>query len=360
VNVIRICELFAGIGGFRYGLENASCQFKTVFANEWDKWAASIYRYHWKDGSLCEGDIRNIQTEDIPDFDLLCGGFPCQPFSVAGKRGGLRDSRGTLFYEILRIAKEKQPKMLFLENVPGLLNIEQGKVFQTILEGLGELGYLCEWKVLNSQFFGVPQHRRRLFIIAHSANRCGGGGAVFPIGNGSGVCVEENCEQKVCSTLMASYANRGGGGTYIVQPRPTAKSDEQFRVYADTVPTLMARMGTGGGNVPYVLRENQCMRRLTCVECERLQGFPDNWTQNGLTVAGEPIEISNTQRYKCLGNAVTTNVIAKVGKLILDFFEKDVESDVNRKCCNHLCCPNKLQVHIQAAKPAQFKRGETP
>jgi hypothetical protein len=119
-------------------------------------------------------------------------------------------------------------------------------------------------------------------------------------------------------------------------------------------------MGTGGGNVPLVLCENQCMRRLTCVECERLQGFSDNWTQNGLTVAGKQIEISNTQRYKCLGNAVTTNVIAEVGKLILAFFEEVVESAVNRKCCNNICYHNKLQTHIQAAKPVQFKRGEAP
>ncbi|MCL2288748.1 MAG: DNA (cytosine-5-)-methyltransferase [Candidatus Bathyarchaeota archaeon] len=329
MNVIKTCELFAGIGGFRLGLEKASSQFRTVFANEWDKWAASIYRYHWQDNSLCEKDIRNIQTEDLPDFDLLVGGFPCQPFSVAGKRKGIRDARGTLFQEILRIAKAKQPPMLFLENVPGLLSIEQGKTFQAMLESLGELGYLCEWKVLNSQFFGVPQQRKRLFIIAHTASRWGGGGTVFPIGNSNSICVKEVGEQKVCSTLMASYHSRGGGGTYIVQPRPTAKRDEQFRVYTDTVPTLMARMGTGGGNVPYVLRENQCMRRLTCVECERLQDFPDNWTQHGLTARGKQIEISNTQRYKTLGNAVTTSVIAEVGKLILNFIETNKNEKEN-------------------------------
>ncbi|MDR2203623.1 MAG: DNA (cytosine-5-)-methyltransferase [Nitrososphaerota archaeon] len=318
MNVIRVCELFAGIGGFRLGLENASPQFQTVYANELDKWAASIYRYHWNDNTLCEGDIKNIQTKELPNFDLLCGGFPCQPFSLAGKRQGINDSRGTLFWEILRIAKAKQPKIILLENVPGLLSVQQGKVFQTIIEDLGELGYLCEWKIFNSQYFGVPQQRRRLFIVAHFATHGGGGGAVFPLGNGSGVCFEENREQKVCATIMATYAKRGGGGTYIVQPRPTATNDDQFRVYANRVPTLLARMGSGGGNVPLVLCENQGMRRLTCIECERLQGFPDNWTLTGLTVKGET-KISNTQRYKCLGNAVTTNVITQIGKLILNF-----------------------------------------
>jgi DNA (cytosine-5)-methyltransferase 1 len=322
VNAIKICELFCGIGGFRLGLENASSKFKTIYANELDKWAASIYRHHWSDDTLQEKDIKNLRAEDLPDFDLLVGGFPCQSFSVAGKRRGMQDSRGMLFYEILRIAKAKQPKMLFLENVSGLLSIEHGRVFETMLRALAELGYFCEWKVLDSQFFGVPQQRRRLFIVAHTPTHGGGGTTVFPIGNSSSVYFEKAGEQKVCSTIMASYPNRGGGGTYIVQPRPNAKSEDQFRVYANSVPTLMARMGTGGGNVPLVLHADQGMRRLTCIECERLQGFPDNWTLTGLTTRGEQINISNTQRYKTLGNAVTVNVIAEVGKLILDFIEK--------------------------------------
>jgi len=122
----------------------------------------------------------------------------------------------------------------------------------------------------------------------------------------------------------------------------------------------MARMGTGGGNVPYVLRENQCMRRLTCVECERLQDFPDNWTKHGLTPMGKQIDISNTQRYKTLGNAVTTNVIAEVGKLILAFFEEAAEGGINGKCCKQTVCPNKLSTHTWTAKSVQSKKGETP
>jgi DNA (cytosine-5)-methyltransferase 1 len=326
VNALKVCDLFSGIGGFRFGLEKASSKFQTVFANELDKWAASIYRHHWNDGTLYEGDIRNIQAKDIPNFDVLCGGFPCQPFSMAGKRAGRQDPRGTLVYEILRITKEKQPQILLLENVPGLLSINGGKTFQTIIEKMGELGYTCEWKILNSQFFRVPQNRRRLFIIAHTTNHKGGGRTVFPIGNSDNIYFKKSYGQKVCSTIMANYPKRGGGGTYIVQPRPTAKSKDQFRVYVDRIPTLMARMGTGGGNVPLVLRENQRMRRLTCVECERLQGFPDNWTQHGLTTAaaGKQIEISNSQRYKAIGNAVTTNVITEIGKLILNFFFKEL------------------------------------
>jgi len=374
VHGLRVCELFCGIGGFRHGLEKASTQFETVFANELDRYAASIYRRHWPNNTLCEGDIRNIQTQDIPEFDLLCGGFPCQPFSVAGKRQGLRDQRGTLFQEILRIAKTKQPPVLLLENVPGILSIEQGKTFQAILEELGNLGYICEWKVLDSKFFGVPQQRRRVFIIAYLATPRYGGGTFFPIPQGSGSGGKKVGGQNVSTTLTAQYSKcnigghtfvtqqvaptvtshvgKGGGSDpLIVQPRPRGGKDDQWRVYDGIVPTLTAQMGTGGGNVTMILgdntggnikrrvrstldkpswtlggsqtliNENQVIRRLTPVECERLQGFPDNWTLYGLTITGARVEISNTQRYKTLGNAVTTNVITAIGKLILLHFE---------------------------------------
>jgi len=223
----------------------------------------------------------------------------------------------------VRIAKEKQPPLLLLENVLGLLSIERGKVFQTFLEALGELGYICEWKILDSQFFAVPQQRKRLFIVAHFAGQRGGDGwdgTVFPVGDGQEVCVAEGGGEKLCSTLMASYSDRGGGGTYIVQPRQTANGG--VRVCVEGVSVLLSRMGTEGEHVPCVLREGEGIRRLTYVECERLQGFPDNWTRYGLTPTGKQIKISNTQRYKTLGNAVTTTVITEIGKLILNFWQR--------------------------------------
>jgi DNA (cytosine-5)-methyltransferase 1 len=166
---VRVCELFAGIGGFRFGLEKTSHRFQTVYANEFDRFASSIYRYRWNDGTLEEADICTVKAEDTPDFDLLVGGFPCQPFSMAGKRKGTTEKRGQFFEEILRIVRIKRPEMLLLENVPGLLSIEGGGVFLDILRGLGNLGYVCEWQVFDSQFFGVPQQRRRLFIVGYLA-----------------------------------------------------------------------------------------------------------------------------------------------------------------------------------------------
>ena len=327
MNDIRVCELFAGIGGFRYGFEKASERFTTVFANELDKYAASIYRCNWPDGSLREGDITQIRTCDVPDFDLLCGGFPCQSFSMAGKRQGLRDPRGQMFQEILRFTKEKRPKMLLFENVPGLLSIDYGRVFEAMLRSLGEFGYVCEWQIFDSQFFGVPQQRRRVFIVGYSAELGRGRGTVFPIGQSDCVGVEAYEKDRiVSSTLTVSYGVKQnvGGNTFLIQPRPTNKEADQVRLYINKAPTLQARMGTGGGNVPYVLREGQALRRLSLVECERLQGFPDNHTKYGFTVSGESVEVSKTQRYKCLGNAVTTNVVRAIGGLIVDFLGREV------------------------------------
>ena len=320
VNEIRVCELFSGIGGFRYGLEKASTQFKTVFANEWDKWAASIYRYHWpNDGSLYEGDIRSIQAKDLPDCDILCGGFPCQSFSDAGKRRAFQDPRGMLIYEVLRIAETKQPKMLFLENVTGLLSIEHVEVFQTILEKMGELGYVCEWQVFNSKFFGVPQSRRRVFIVAYLTTLKHGGGTFFPISPSDAVGATKSQGQN-CSTLTTGDRHLRGGDTCLIVDYQFGKT----RVNADVAPTLTAHMGNAGGtrNMLTIDKTDKRLRKLTPLECERLQGFPDHWTQHGLTPTGAQIAISNTQRYKTLGNAVTTNVIAAVGHLIVDFFSK--------------------------------------
>ena len=299
---MRFIELFAGIGGFRYGLErvqfeneelhepttairdkkgqckqqfNRSNQrlFNCVYANEIDKYACQIYRKNFGEGELYGGDIRNITTKAIPDHDLLVGGFPCQAFSIAGKRKGFNDTRGTLFFEICRIAKVKKPRLLLLENVKGLLNHEGGATFRTILLSLSELGYDCEWEVLNSKNFGVPQNRERVFIIGHL--RGTGGGQVFPIGEGNGKYYDKQVQE-----FSRSY------------PRPRFHVSDSERT---------RRKIQSGLNI----------RRLTPTECERLQGFPDGWTEG----------LSDTQRYKCLGNAVTTNVIMEIGKRILENYE---------------------------------------
>src|SRR3990167_5374578 len=162
---MKFIEMFAGIGGFRHGLEKH--RFKCVWANEIDKYACKIYRKNFGDKELFEGDIRAVDAISIPDHDLLCAGFPCQSFSIAGKRGGFEDTRGTLFFEIARIASVKRPELLLLENVKGLLSHDSGRTFGTILTTLSDLGYFLEWQVLNSKDFRVPQNRERVFIVGH-------------------------------------------------------------------------------------------------------------------------------------------------------------------------------------------------
>lgn len=164
---IKFFDMFAGIGGFRSGLE-AIGGFECVGYCEIDKYARQAYEAMYDTGGeLYFDDARKIVPEQLPDFDLLLGGFPCQSFSIAGARKGFDDTRGTLFFEIARIAAVKKPKYLYLENVPGLLNHDSGKTFETILHTLDELGYDVCWQVLNSKNFGVPQSRNRVFIIGY-------------------------------------------------------------------------------------------------------------------------------------------------------------------------------------------------
>src|SRR5690625_4205524 len=155
-------SLFSGIGGFEQALNKFGGH--CVFASEIDKFAAQAYETLY--GEKPAGDITKIPAEDIPDHDLLVGGFPCQAFSVAGKRKGFGDTRGTLFFEIARIAKEKQPKALLLENVKGLVNHDKGRTLDIMIRTLNEIGYVVDFNVLNSKYFGVPQNRERIFIIA--------------------------------------------------------------------------------------------------------------------------------------------------------------------------------------------------
>ena len=172
--------MFAGIGGFRTGLTNAGDFFMPVGWCEKDKHAQKAYRLlYGTEGEYFCDDARIINPADLPDFDLICGGFPCQPFSVAGQRLGFADERGTLFHEICRLAEARHPKYLLLENVPGLLTHEGGQTFLAILIALEQLGYSLEWCVVNSANFGVPQDRKRVYIVGYLDSRLSG--KIYPV-----------------------------------------------------------------------------------------------------------------------------------------------------------------------------------
>lgn len=199
---IRYLSLFSGIGGFEYGLQNSKHEFECIGFSEIDKYAKSIYIRHFP-GHKDLGDATKIKTEELQDFDFLVGGFPCQAFSVAGKRRGFDDTRGTLFFEIARILKDKRPKYFLLENVRGLLSHNKGKTFQTILGVLSDLGYDVQWQVHNSKDYGVPQRRERVFIKGYSRRECRGQVLSFR-GNNE----EDFAEVKVSNTYYGTRQGR--------------------------------------------------------------------------------------------------------------------------------------------------------
>lgn len=220
--------MFAGIGGFRAGLTRAG-GFQCVGHCEIDKYADASYRAIHNIGKeeRYYPDAREIDPGDLPDFDLLCGGFPCQAFSLAGRRKGFEDARGTLFFEIARLAQAKRPSYLLLENVPGLLSHDGGRTFSAILAALNDLGYFVEWTVLNSKHFGVPQSRRRVFIICYLDPRCAGkilpvfgtdGKALVQIINGPQGSRVYDTEGVACTQTAGAGGMGGKTGLYLVQP----------------------------------------------------------------------------------------------------------------------------------------------
>ena len=266
--------MFSGIGGF----EKAAVGLGHIVVghSEIDKYADSIYSrwYHNKN----YGDATKINPEELPDFDILFAGFPCQPFSIMGTRS-VRDTRGTLFHEIIRIAAHKRPRYMLLENVKGLLSSQNGKTYKTILTEMDAIGYDCQWELINHKPF-VPQNRQRVFIVCHL--RGYPRPKVFPLQ----YCPEINGETR---------KEKQGNG-------------QRFRCTPDTANTIDASYykGWGGGRSILVYNENK-KRVFTPLECERLMGFPDYYT-NG---------ISDTQRYKCLGNAVSPPVVHEILKRLM-------------------------------------------
>lgn len=261
-------SLFAGIGGFDLGLEKAG--MTCLWQCEIDKYANQILRKHWPEVKRYE-DIKRLTNPE--PVDLICGGFPCQDLSIAGKKKGLEGDRSGLFYDMARIVAEIRPGWILLENVPGLLSSKGGEDMQTVCETLVEFGYSVAYRVLDSQNFGVAQRRRRVFIVGSLGNQG---------------CVQVLFEQESL-------------------PVDLQESQGKKNPVASTVGSLTARDYKGiGSTIDDKIVTIPKIRRLTPVECERLQGFPDGWTDC----------LSDTQRYKTLGNAVTVNVIEWIGKRI--------------------------------------------
>lgn len=320
---VKYFSMFSGIGGFEVGINNAAknleTQFECVGYSEIDKHAIQTYESHFSHEPY--GSATDIDPATIPAFDLLVGGFPCQAFSIAGKRKGFDDTRGTLFFDIARILRHHRPANFILENVKGLISHDAGRTFRTIITTLTELGYSVEWQVLNSKNFGVPQSRERIYIVGHYGNERGQ--QVFPLTVGTANNLEEITQgvsdgQRIYRPLLARTLKALGGGQgaltgmYVDDAQALAvtrkKVDGEVTFTERKQSTCIdASYGKGFDNhgqrtgFAYESDLGLAVRRLTPVETERLQGFPDNWTSG-----------SDTQRYRRTGNAVTTNVVQAV------------------------------------------------
>ena len=379
---MKFLELCAGIGGFRQALENLGCE--CVGYSEIDKHAIKLYSA-WYNDECNFGDITKIEAEKLPDFELLVGGFPCQAFSVAGKRGGFNDTRGTIFFDFARIMKAKKPKFAIFENVKGLLNHDGGKTYETMLRTLDELGYNAQWGILNTKFHGLPQNRERVYIVANLRERSSTK-ILFERGNDSadkvertengiigqfynrkgkthqdlGVISSEGHSPALLATthknprivkigdidgLNTQYSRvydsegvsttinaQGGGlgaktGLYKVGAIDGVfRLKQGNRVYGvnGKARTICAEGGGYGGYTGlYTNSEQTKVRRLTPKECFRLQGFKDEMVELGYKLG-----ISDTQLYKMAGNAVSVPVVEWVAQRVLNWDNlRDIDSD---------------------------------
>ena len=300
-------DLFAGIGGIRRPFQEMGGE--CVFSSEIDKFAKKTYEANW--GETPYGDITQINEKDIPNFDILLGGFPCQPFSVAGHRLGFSDTRGTLFFDVARIIKEKQPKAFLLENVKGLLSHDKGKTFNTILSVLeNDLNYKVYYNVLNAKDFGVPQNRERIILVGfinHNVN------FEFPkpfdIPTKVGDILEECVDNKyTISDKMWNYQQERKA---IQKAKGNGFGYSLFNKNSPYTSTISARYYKDGAEI-YIEQENKNPRRLTPREAARLQGFPDSFK----------IVVSDNQAYKQFGNSVPTKMIEAVAEKLLQSLYK--------------------------------------
>ena len=372
---MKFGSLFTGVGGFDLAFERAGMKCK--WQCEIDAAASSVLARHWP-GIPNIGDVKNVTKDTAEPVDLICGGFPCQDLSVAGRRAGLAGERSGLWFEFARVIYELEPRWVVIENVPGLLSSDKGRDFAIIIRWLAERGYGVAWRVLDSQYFGVAQRRKRVFIVASFGNgragqvlfeREGGCWNTAPsreagqgvagysprgfgeyretngtlrgnggdLGGGSEILIAKTITAKggtgrndpSSETFVAYNIQQNDGGDHKRKDRPnggmyvsetdtalTVGSSDQtlmawhnkqsageIRVQDNISPTISKTWGTGGNNTLTV-----GVRRLTPTECERLQGFPDEWT------AGQ----SDSARYRQMGNAVTVNVLEWIGKRIME------------------------------------------
>ncbi len=306
--VFKTIDLFAGIGGVRLGFENSE-GFETVYANDFDKYCKVTYDLNFGTIKLDTKDIRDLKSEELPKYDILLGGFPCQAFSIAGYRKGFEDEkgRGNLFFEIDRIIKDTKPIAFFLENVKNLEKHDKGRTFKIIFERLKELGYYVKYKVLNSMEYGnLPQNRERVYIVGFKQKKHYDSFEFpNPLKRDKGIkdILDSDVDEKYVynnKNLFSKLKDSVTREDTVYQWRRVYVRENKNNVF----PTLTANMGMGGHNVP-IIRQGKIIRKITPKECSRIQGFPRNFKL--------PL-IADSQLYKQFGNSVSVPVIERIAK----------------------------------------------
>lgn len=346
---MKYFSAFTGAGGFDLGMPNG---WKCVGHSEIDKYANMVLRYRFKDVKNY-GNAEKIDWKEVPNFDVFAGGTPCQDLSVSGKRAGLNGSRSRLFFEFVRAIKEKKPQYFIWENVKGALSSNGGWDFARVLLEFSQAGYSLWWEVLDATWFGIPQHRERIFIVGSS------GGEpplqiLFRPGEGGST---DELPGQTANTLTRRYWGSQATGSYIIEGKHTSKIEnvhfechQQNRIYGinGIAPTLHRK--TGGGQVAKIaipvltldrmekrqhgrrfktdgepaftltaqdrhgIFDGKLIRRLTPLECERLMGWPDGWTEHGIDENGNTAVIQDSHRYNLIGNGVVPQVVSGIIK----------------------------------------------
>ena len=320
-------DLFAGIGGIRKGFDNAfGKDISTVFVSEWDKFAQKTYTANYKDDFEIAGDITKIDEKEIPKFDICLAGFPCQAFSLAGKRMGFDADykglcRGTLFQDVVRICDYHRPKVIFCENVKGLTMHDGGRTFKVIKKAFEQIGYTVYDKVLNSKDFGVPQNRERIYIVAFR-NDIDSSGFKFPEGNNSETKIKDIMEENVVSVkyyLSTQYLEtlkkhkerheaKGHGFGYEIRDVNGQAGAIVCGGMGRERNLIVDKRLKDFTPVTHIKGEvnREGIRKMTPREWARLQGFPDSYK----------LELADTHLYKQFGNSVTVNVIEAIANQI--------------------------------------------
>jgi len=302
---ITFIDLFAGIGGMRIAFESVGAE--CVFSSEWDKYCQRTYAANFGDIPL--GDITKIKARDIPKFDVLLAGFPCQPFSSIGKREGFKhETQGTLFYDVARIIEFHKPKAFLLENVAGLITHDDGRTFTVIINVLSGLGYRLEYKILDSSDFGVPQKRERIYIVGFNKKKVGMADFNFPspkrvkVGIGKFVESDRN-DLSISRHLQSVYIYKlDDGRPEIISP----ESDFPVKTLVASYHKIQRLTGT------FVKDGPTGLRLLSENECKAIMGFPKNFK----------IPVSRTQMYRQFGNSVAVPVVKAVAKAMVKHLEK--------------------------------------